>query len=128
MNAFKTLKTSNLHTRQGIINNIFILCGGKFYLDYLLLTNPTSKNPIIKLLFGWLKKSYVAKDYEGRYSLAIILIVVHLIFFTVFLIADKRVSFSNTLVNLYPIIVQLYIGYRCWILKKNKQNCSITHQ
>ena len=44
----------------------FVLCGGKFYLDWLLPTNYASKNPLINLLFGGKKRHIFTWDYNKR--------------------------------------------------------------
>ncbi len=45
---------------------LFTLIGGQFYLDWILITNPTSKNKLIRYLYGGMKKFYSAFDYRNR--------------------------------------------------------------
>jgi len=117
MNTIRLLKTNKPYTLYGVINWLFVLCGGKLYLDYILITNPTSRNPIIKLLYGWMRKAYTASNYTNRYYQALVLGTVHLIGFIWYSITGNMVSVGNILVNVYPIIVQAYVGYRCWRVK-----------
>lgn len=117
MNAIMILKTNKPYTLYGIINWFFVLCGGKFYLDYILIINPTSRNPIIKLLYGWMRKDYTASNYTNRYYLSLVLGTVHLIGFIWYSIIGSIWSIENVLINTYPIIVQAYIGYRCYRIK-----------
>lgn len=93
---------------------LFILCGGKFYMDWILITNPMSKNPLIKLLFGWAKYGYSGSDPVSRYSLAVSCGIVHIFGFSLSYYLLDEITLMNVLSNLYPIVVQLYIGIRCW--------------
>lgn len=106
---------------------LFILCGGKLYLDYILLTNEKSKNPLIKILFP--KLNDWNWRYKSRLKFAYTAGTAHVLFaifmFTIGL--EFSVIIINILVNIYPIIVQLYIGVRCWkIIQGRKKNCLIT--
>lgn len=96
-----------------IIKCIFIICGGRFYLNYILPTNPNSKNPIIKWLWGWAKADYSGKDYKGRYFSSWLYFSIHLVGCIINFINGGIFSVANILVNIYPMIVQLWIGYRC---------------
>jgi hypothetical protein len=105
----------------------FKLVGAKFYMDWLLITNPISKNPIIKLVWGWAKFAYTAKDYNNRLRLAIILFTVHFIMFILDIFLDRSYNIIwEILYNIYPMIIQIYVGYRCWCViqwKKYKIIC-----
>jgi hypothetical protein len=103
--------------KYGVLRWFFILCGGQFYLNWILPTNPTSKNPVIKLLYGWMKALYTAKDVTNRYYCAIIYGSIHIIMGTLMFIDGRGFTIGNLLVNIYPIIVQVYIGVRCWRIK-----------
>lgn len=99
------------------IQYFFVLSGGQFYLKWILPTNPTSKNPIIKTLFGWAKFIYTGKDVETRYTCAWIWGGVHIILGTTMFVDGRGFTINNLLINIYPIIVQMYIGIRCWRIK-----------
>jgi len=106
----------NIHSylQGGVIRLVFLLCGGKFYLNWILVTNPTSKNPLIKLLYGWMKSSYSAKDFRNRYGFAWFFGIIHMVIAILMFIDGRGFTITNLLVNIYPIVVQLYIGFRCW--------------
>lgn len=102
-----------------IINILFIVSGAKFYMDYILLSNPVSKNPLIHILFGWSKSIYSAFDYRSRHKSSMSLFIIHLtLCFIMFIL--KRDLLLNALVNIYPMIVQVYVGYRLHIIIKFK--------
>ena len=98
----------------------FILSGAKLYMDWILPTNPTSKNPLIRFFYGWAKRSLSARDVESRLKQAYILGATHFIMFTFSIIFDVN-FIINMLVNVYPIIIQLHVGYRCWKIKNWKR-------
>lgn len=114
IHLIKSRKPCNLYN---VISWLFILCGGKIYLDYILITNPTSRNPLIKKLWGWMKDEYTAKRDNTRYINSYIWGGIHVVLLTVNIIAGSMWSIGNILANVYPIIVQLYIGYRCYRIK-----------
>jgi hypothetical protein len=99
----------------------FIISGAKFYFDWILLTNPVSKNSIIRFLMSPIKDCYSAINYKSRLNLAIILFTIHFLFAIFSFFMDFK-FFLNILVNIYPCIVNFYIGYRCYIIKKFKKN------
>ena len=117
MNTIRTLKTAKPYTLYGVINWLFVLCGGKLYLDWILITNPISRNPIIKLLYGWMRKAYTARDCNARYHSAYIYGGIHLVFMIIQIASGSMWSVDNMVVNVYPVIVQAYIGYRCYRVK-----------
>jgi hypothetical protein len=106
-----------------IIAILYLVSGTKFYFEWLLITNPVSKNPAIKLFWGWAKESYTAKDPSTRLRLAWGLGLVHMWLGVGFAAIDGGIELTNLLVNFYPIFVQIYIGYRCWsvIIRKKKR-------
>ena len=122
MNTLKLLKTNKPNTTISIITWIFVFCGGKFYLDYILITNPISNNILIRLLYGNMRQVYTANNINKRYKLSIKLALIHIIAFAINSYMGQMLSFSNILINIYPIIVQTYIGYKCWYLKTLKVN------
>jgi len=119
------MKRIKYYLKNDLIKLLFILCGGKFYLDYILITNPTSKNILIKYIYGYFKDVFTAFKYEQRYYFAYIFITIHLIFCILNFMGGFVFSITNILVNIYPIIVNSYIGYKCYKVKKFKEyeNC-----
>lgn len=107
--------------KYGVIRWFFILCGGQLYLNWILPTNPMSKNPLIKFLWGWMKMAYCGRDYNGRYWKAYLYFTIHFIFCVVNFIDGQMFSLGNILVNIYPMIVQMWIGYRCWRVRRIKK-------
>lgn len=114
------------------INLIFVWSGAKFYMNWILPTNPMSKNPVIKLLWGWTWLAYTAKSPKGRLALAYTCGIVHVFGFIISIAVDiyrdNLISYSsayNILANVYPILVQLYIGYRCYIVLQHRNSLII---
>ena len=107
-----------LSRKYGAMRCFFILFGGQFFLNWILPTNPSSKNPAINILYGRTKNINLANNVAGRYRLAWVWGTIHIIFCWLMILSEKGLSTMNILVNIYPIIVQVYIGVRCWQLKK----------
>lgn len=103
-----------------VLDAAFILSGAKLYLDWLLITNPASKNPVIKFFWGWAELSYTAWTPTNRLQLAWVAGWLHFCFASMEIIGSGRVSITNILVNIYPVFVQIYIGYRCHKVIKRK--------
>lgn len=101
-----------------VLSKFFILCGGRLYMNWILPTNPASKNPLIRKVFGWNKEAYCGFNYKTRLKFSYIYGIIHLIGAIALFLLGKFFSLENILVNLYPIIVQIYIGTRCWNIKK----------
>ena len=89
---------------------MFILCGAKFYLDYILPSNPSSKNPVFKLIWGGAK---IRQNWEFRLFLAFLYGAIHLVGLVMYFRIDAPL-WINALINIYPVIIQIYIGLRCW--------------
>jgi len=102
-----------------VLKYFFILSGAKFYMDYLLITNPASKNIFIQFFYRKAKNEYTAYNYKARYNLAINLGIIHFLWMLL-LFAIDTYFIVNLLINIYPLIVQIWVGYRCWIIKKTK--------
>jgi hypothetical protein len=117
MNTIQIIKSKKPCTLYAVISWLFILSGGKLYLDYILITNPISKNPLIKFIYGWSREVYSAKNYKRRYITAYAYSGIHIVCLNINLITGNMWTLSNILVNLYPILVNIYIGYRCWRIK-----------
>ena len=104
--------TRIFNKKYTIINLLFILSGTKFYMDWILPTNPASKNPIIKFLISPLKFAYsVTNNLKGRFYQSFIFISIHLFFFVLYILQETGLLL-NLLFNIYPIIINLYIAYR----------------
>lgn len=103
--------------QYSVMRSFFILSGAKLYMDWLLVTNPISKNPLIKLCWGWTKKWYTGTKYEQRLNTAISCFTVHFVLGIIYYFIDCGFV-TNMAVNVYPCIVNAWIGYRCWRIKK----------
>ncbi len=113
------MKTINLiKSKPNIIDWIFILSGGHFYMNWILPTNQQSKNKLIKRLWGG-KGWYNAHD---RYKYVFIYSAIHLPFAIMNAIGGYFWHPLNILINLYPLLVQLYIGHRCWKIIQHKKS------
>lgn len=104
-----------------IIDILFIITLSRFYLNWILITNPSSHNPVIKFVWGWCKDGYEAKKYKSRFNFALIAGITHLFFAIMMFCVGEGLTLTNLLVNIYPVMVQLYIGYRCYIIIKHKE-------
>ena len=121
MNTLRLIKSKKPSSTYNIISWIFILSGGKFYLDYLLPTNPTSKNKVIQFIFGWARFAYTGKEPIKRYFMSYTFGGAHFIALILNARNGNLFDLDNILINMYPILVQIWIGYRCWYIKSLKQ-------
>ena len=113
MNHLQLLKRK--YKISNILDYLFIICGGKFYLDYLLPTNPTSKFIVWRKFMELCKLKYdVIRLTNHRYHMAYGLGVIHITSCVMAYNNGSMWSIINILVNIYPIIVQIYIGIRCY--------------
>jgi hypothetical protein len=101
-----------------IIDFLYVITFTKFYFNYLLITNPVSKNILIRFVYGGFKKDYGIKNKKSRCELSYMLIIVHSILFVFLFYIDTYISITNILVNFYPMLVNLYIAYRLRIIIK----------
>lgn len=112
MNTIRLLKKKNTSKLDKIIDILFIFTGTKFYLDYLLLTNPSSKFILFRIFAYPLRYCYkLSRNSTNRFELAIMLFIVHSICFIIFLFISNSII-TNILVNIYPCLIQLYYGYK----------------
>ncbi len=102
--------------KYGVLRWFFILCGGQFYLNWVLPTNPMSKNRLINLMWGGKRCNWWWK-YNDRIVMCYVYGGIHCVFAGLNLVIGAFWSPLNILINLYPIIVQIYIGVRCWRIK-----------
>jgi len=109
-----------------IIKLIFIFSGAKIYMDWFLITNPVSKNPLIKFLYGRMKKYYTGINYKERLNMALMAGIAHAVMAIPVLIIDPK-SLINLAANIYPAIIQMYIGYRCHLIIKHKDLIKKNH-
>ena len=79
-------------------------------------------------MWGRISKEKYAQDPQERLSMAYSLGLVHVIGALIFLITSLAAGHIemffhplNVLVNLYPILVQLFIGYRCWRIQSRRR-------
>lgn len=104
---------------------VFLLIGSKFYLDWILPTNPMSKNKLIIRLFWGGKQRKLCRNYNERLIFAYIYMGIHVFFALLMLILNSFFTLSNILINIYPIFVQLYIIYRILKIKTRKKQLLI---
>jgi hypothetical protein len=117
------------------MRTLFVFCGAKFYLDWILIDSPSTKNPVYKFLFGWLYRNvysecYGLKNGVGFRSVTAFFAAASHLFFLVKYIAAPpfeypvRTFVFELLVNIYPIIVNTYVLVRCGsvLLQKRKRN------
>ena len=106
-----------------IVDFIFFITLGRLYLDWILITNPKSHNPLIKLIFGWAAHGYTAWNYKVRYKFALAAGIMHFVFAIGMLILDNfHIGIINLLFNIYPVWVQLYVGYRLSAVIRHKNS------
>ena len=103
-----------------LVDWLFVLCGGKFFFDWILPTNPSSKN-ILWFMFKYGPKMQ-GDVCTSRIEICYILIIIHIGFAVLFTFLNGFFTIGNILVNIYPIIVQLYIYYRCKTIKNFRTN------
>jgi len=97
--------------KRTIVDWIFILIGAKFYMDYILPTNPASKNPLWRSLFKSMKESYGVSNIKSRYTQCYAFITIHLLGGIISIFVDVNIIL-NSLVNFYPILVNIYLAIR----------------
>ena len=103
---------------------MFIIIGGRFYMDWILPTNPASKNPVWRFIISPIKESYSSKNLNGRFIQSFVFISIHVVGLLFYIIGDGD-FLSNLLVNIYPIIVNTYIAIRINnIIRKRKKGVS----
>lgn len=96
-----------------ILNYFFIFTGTKLYFNYILPTNPVSKNPLFKALWGY--KNNKMLSCESRIILAFIFGGIHILGFVTYIVTERNWC-SNILINVYPVIVQICIGLKCYLV------------
>lgn len=99
-----------------IINWIFVFSGTNFYMNWILPTNPQSKNPVIK--FCWF--GFKFKNAKNRFYCGIIYLCIHISGAIISYNTKIMWTIENIFINLYPIIIQLYIGYKCIKIMKGQ--------
>lgn len=98
----------------------FILSGGYTFMMWLLPTNPQSYNPLIRMWWKKDNRDYTAYAYENRLYGTIYLGLFHVTAFFFFICRD--IGFiSNLLGNVYPIMVQIYVGLKCYKILQHKK-------
>ncbi len=102
-------------------------------MDWLLVTNPSSKNILIS---SYLKKfplrwririskntrSAIRQRYDGAIKFGLVHIA-GAIFMSAYLPVTPLFILINILGNVYPVIVQLYVGIRCYQILSVKKEC-----
>jgi hypothetical protein len=105
---------------KNLIKWLFILSGAKLYMDWILPTNPSSKNPLIKFIYGWAKEAFVPFYIKNRIIQGLILMSGHTLFYLWYVLTNTSII-NNLLFNVYPIIVQLYVISRLYPIMLNKR-------
>ena len=105
-----------------MLEKVFTYTGARFYMDWLLPTNPKSYNPIIcrwargkHWTFRTLQSVHSGRDARKRLYMAYFWALLHLMLGIAMQLFVPHLWLLNLYANVYPIIVQLYIGYRCWV-------------
>lgn len=105
-------------TTKKFIHLVFILSGAKLYFNWILPTNPASKNPIIKKIWG--KQNYTMCKYKSRLTNSYFSGVGHMAGVIVYIFIDMPL-WTNILINIYPVIIQIYIGFRCFKIIQSRK-------
>ncbi len=112
-----------------VVEHVFTYTGGRFYMDWLLLTNPKSKNPLIRAWagsrrypfqksFAILSSVHSGRSPRKRLCMAWVFGAGHLIIGIVMYKYTPHLWLLNAYINWYPVIVQIYVGYRCFLRMK----------
>lgn len=107
-------------TKQRFLRMLFLVIGGKFYMDYILILNANSKVKTWRDFCKFLNVTYGIRNnkFRDRLILGIVLSIMSLFFLYMGLKDHPSITLMQILANIYPIIVQIYVGLRChWILK-----------
>ncbi len=109
--------------KRGVVDWLFLLIGAKFFLDWILPTNPQSKNIIIRYCWGNAKnpQNYNFGGYKIRFYMTFVYSTIHISFCYFSYISGNLWTIGNILVNIYPIIIQFYIGYRILLVMIHKR-------
>lgn len=110
--------SSPAFAKPRVMRSAFCLLGGSIYMNWFLPTNWRSKNPLFKL-FYFRKKQIGFIDYKERLQMAKTCFIIHLVLGIIYFLI-KSPLWLNLWINLYPMLVQLYIGYRCWVIVKKR--------
>lgn len=118
-----------LNRLNTLITTIFYLLGGRFYMDWILITNDKSKNLFLRKFWEYMGVEYF-KNVGNRFMLSIMLFTIHFVYNGFFVWAhithgvDWVNIVINLLVNVYPMLVQIYIGFRCYRVIQHKNSLS----
>lgn len=105
-----------------LLEFLFVITGGKFYFKYILITNPSSRNPINRWFCKTIGLDHSYKYLSNRIFAGRVMFVLHFILAIIYGFNDKpSISiFVNVLVNIYPMWVQVYIMYRCHLIMEKR--------
>ena len=107
---------NNIHkpeyTKNKIIHVFFIWSGAKFFMDWILPSNDSSKNPIFRVLwlYYWRHKKPISP--QNRLNAAYIYASIHILGLFASIMLNKF-GWADIFVNIYPIVINAYIGCRC---------------
>lgn len=117
------------------MRTLFVFCGAKFYLDWILIDSPSTKNPVYKFLFGWFYRNVYSECYglkngvRFRSVTAVFAATSHIFCLAMYVTSPPfehptREFLFQLLVNIYPTIVNTYVLVRCVsvLLHKQKRN------
>jgi len=113
-------------TKYQILNFLFIITLGKFFFQWILPTNPSSRTPLWRVFSKTAGLNSPVKIGTLKYKLIGVkgLFIIHMLLAVLFYFVfdDMKISLSNILANFYPMWVQVYIGLRCyWVIKRRRQ-------
>jgi hypothetical protein len=111
---------------MNIVETFFVWTGTRFYMDWLLPTNPKSKNILVKTwartnhwTFGLLQSVHSGKNARKRFRRAYFFGVLHVVAGVAMQVYIPHLWLLNVYGNVYPVFVQAYVGYRCWVRIQN---------
>lgn len=103
---------------------VFILTGGKLFMDYILPFNESSKVALWRNMCRFLGISYGIKKKGIASRMGTAIIFAFFLFGYNYYLMKKYETFDgvNIIGYVYPFIIQIYVGLRChWILQ-NRRN------
>jgi|SRR5579859_7899630 len=110
--------------KKHILDLIFYAIGGKVFMDYILPLNARSKVAIWRNFTRFCGVTYgIEKGVANRMYTAIFF-AFFLFGYNYYLIKKyETFDFINIIGYVYPIIVQIYVGLRCyWILQNRRKD------
>lgn len=110
------------HDFNKVLNYFFIFTGTKLYFNYILPTNPVSKNPLFKALWGYRNNEMLSC--KSRIISAFIFGGIHILGFVTYIVNENNWC-SNILINVYPVMVQICIGLKCYLVLAHRDKIKV---